>query len=168
MRITMIAGPAVLSLVLAVSLPASASVQTELDHVVTRVNSRIITRTDVERARQLQLVDDIASDDAARRCLEDRVLVLTEIARVAPVAPIGDDELAERRAEWVTRVGGSDRAAELLTDAGMSGPSLQQWFRDDVKIRSYLKRQFGAGAESDRAKAQADWLLRLRLRAGLR
>ena len=168
MRMTTIAVPALLWLVLAVSAPVHAGAQTELDHIVARVNNRIITNTDVEHARQLQLVADTASDDATRRCLEDRILVLTEIARVAPVAPAGDDELAERRSEWVARVGGSGRAAELLTAAGMSDPSLQQWFRDDVRIQSYLKRQFGAGPESDRAKAQADWIARLRQRAGLR
>ena len=54
--------------------------QAELDHIVGRVNDRIITQSDVREARALRLVDDPSSDDAARVCLENRLLILGEIA----------------------------------------------------------------------------------------
>ena len=136
-------------------------VQIELDRIVSRVNGRIITQSDVRQARALKLVDDTSSDDAARRALENRWLILAEIARGAPLPPASAGELAARRSEW---------QASGLADpgsAGMADPELQTWLRDDLRIRAYLARQFGMLPESDRARARAEWLTRLRQRAEL-
>ena len=54
----------------------------------------------VAQARDLTLVDDTSSDDAVRRALEDRWLILNEIGRGAPLSPASDAGLAARRGEW--------------------------------------------------------------------
>jgi hypothetical protein len=138
----------------------------ELDRILGEVNNRIITSSDVRQARVLHLVPDVSSDETVRRALEERLLILGEISRGAPVA-VTDVEVAARRAAWEARAGGRDRAAALAADAGMSEPALQTWMRDDARIQAYLQHQFGAMPDPQRPRATTDWLLRLRQRAGL-
>jgi hypothetical protein len=152
---------------LVVGTARRASAQIELDRIVARVNDRIITQSDVRQARLLRLVDDTSSDEAVRRSLENRLLILGEISRAAPLAPATDAETAARRAEWERLVGGGARLPALLDQAAMSEQSLQTWLRDDVRIQSHLKRQFGSVPDADRTKYQAEWIARLRQRAGL-
>jgi hypothetical protein len=149
------------------SVTRAATAQVELDRILGEVNSRIITETDVRQARALQLVDDVSSEASVRRALEERILVLGEITRSAPVV-VTDADLAARRGAWEARVGGSDRARAMLAGAGMSEAALQTWLRDDARIQVYLKRQFGVVPDTDRQRATTDWLLRLRQRAGLK
>jgi hypothetical protein len=147
--------------------PASP-VQAELDHIVGRVNDRIITQSDVRQARALRLVDDTSSDDATRASLENRLLILSEIARSAPVPTPTPEDVAARRAAWERTVGGADRARQLLNESGMSENRLDAWFRDDGRVDAYLDRQFGSLPAAERSRATADWLARLRQRAGLK
>jgi hypothetical protein len=142
--------------------------QAELDHIVGRVNDRIITQSDVRQARMLRLVDDPSSDAATRVCLENRLLILGEIARSAPVATPTPEDVAARREAWERAVGGRDRARLLLSQMGMSDGVLQAWFRDDGRVDAYLDRQFGSLPGAERSRATADWLARLRQRAGLK
>ena len=143
----------------------STSAQAELDRIVARVNNRIITQSDVRQARLLRLVDDTSSDDSVCRGLENRMLILAEIARAAPLPPTTDAELSARRAEWESRLG--SKPADLLNQAAMSENALQMWLRDDLRIQAHLKRQFGSVPDAERAKATAEWVTRLRQRAGL-
>jgi hypothetical protein len=142
--------------------------QAELDHIVGRVNDRIITQSDVREARALRLVDDPSSDDAARVCLENRLLILGEIARSAPVATPTSADVAARREAWERTVGGAVRARHLQSEVGMSDGLLQAWFRDDGRVDAYLDRQFGSLPAAERSRATSDWLARLRQRAGLK
>jgi hypothetical protein len=50
----------------------------------------------------------------------------------------------------------------------MSEEDLQSWLRDDLRIRAYLRRQFGMLPEADRARATSEWIARLRQRADVR
>src|SRR5262245_9794586 len=150
---------------LVIGTSREAKAQAELDRIVARVNNRIITQSDVRQARMLRLVEDTTSDDATQRCLENRMLILSEIARAAPLAPNTDAARAAQRAEWERQLGGSP--ADLLSKAAMSEQALDLWLRDDVRIQAHLKRQFGDVSDPDRAKATADWVARLRQRAGL-
>ena len=138
----------------------------ELDHIVSRVNGRIITQSDVNQARLLRLVPDASSDDAVRVALENRLLILGEIARGNALPPATDQEIAERRAEWLRGVG--DNTGELLARARMSESALDAWLKDDLRVRAYLTRQFGGIPESDRVRPTEEWLGRLRQRAGLK
>jgi len=149
---------------LGAAMPVQASPQVELDRIVSRVNGRIITASDVRQCRQLKLVDDVSSDAAAQRALENRWLILAEMNRAAAVAPPSDADVAARRAEWVATLGGSPN----LAASGMAENELRAWLRDDLRIRAYLNRQFGTMPEADRSRATGDWLGRLRERADLR
>ena len=142
--------------------------QAELDHIVGRVNDRIITQSDVREARALRLVDDPSSDDAARVCLENRLLILGEIARSAPVATPTSADVAARREAWERTVGGAVRARHLQSEVGRAEGRLQAWFRDDGGVEAYLYRQFGSLPAAERSRATSDWLARLRQRAGLK
>jgi len=140
--------------------PAS---QVELDRILSRVNGRMITESDVRRARALKLVDDTSSDSAVQRELEDRILILTELGRGAAMPPPSDAEVAARRAAWAASFGGDVTGA--IARAGMSENDLQAWLREDLRIRAYLARQFSGVPDGDRARATGEWLSRLRQRA---
>lgn len=142
------------------------SAQVEIDRVVSRVDGRIITQSDIRQARTLKLVDDTATDDATRRALENRLLVLNELRRMAPLPPASDDDVRGRRSEWVSALGGAS-TDDLLRQGAMTEPDLDGWMRDDLRIRAYLQRQFGMLAGAERERAIADWLTRLRQRADL-
>jgi hypothetical protein len=157
-----------LGLLIAAALGPIVRAQTELDRIVSRVNNRIITRSDIRQARMLQLVANAGSDEAVRRELENRMLILTDAARAAPFAPTTAADLAERRRQWESRLGGPSAAAKLLSEAGMSDAALMSWLADDLRIRAYLDRQFATVPESDRSGAVSAWTNRLRQRAGLR
>jgi hypothetical protein len=145
---------------------ATVDAQAELDRIVSRVNNRIITSSDVRQARLLRLVDDTSSDESTRRALENRILILGDMTRLSGLPPTTDEDLGARRRQWESRVGG--RGAELLNKAGMSEKGLSAWLSDDLRIQAYLERQFGGLPEGDRSRAADDWIGRLRQRAGLR
>jgi hypothetical protein len=149
----------------AVGLPASAGAaarpagtQIELDRILSRVGGRIVTQSDVRQARDLRLVEDTSSDEAVRRALEDRWLILNEIGR-APVASPSDEDVAARRNLWEARGG--------RPDGGMDDTAVQAWLRDDLRISAFLDRQFGSLPEAERGRARDEWLARLRARADL-
>jgi hypothetical protein len=145
-----------------------AHAQAELDRIVTRVNNRIITLSDVRQARMLHLVDDTSSDESTRRALENRILILNDLSRSSGLPPTTGDELTARHQQWEARVGGRSRGAQLLDEAGMTEKGLDAWLSDDLRIHAYLQRQFGTLPEADRSRAAGDWIARLRQRAGLR
>jgi hypothetical protein len=142
--------------------------QVELDRVVVRVGTRVITHSDLRQAMLLKLCDDVSAEAVVQRCLEDRWLILGEIERSAPLPPASESDLASRRAVWERRVGGAAAVPGLLSKAGMGESALQAWLRDDLRIQSYLDRQFEAVPPADRARATSEWINRLRQRARLK
>lgn len=142
--------------------------QVELDRIVVRVGTRVITLSDVRQAMLLKLVEDASSEATCQRSLEDRWLILEEIRRSPSLPPGSESDLASRRAAWEQRVGGSAAAAGLLTKTGMNEASLQAWLRDDLRIQAYLSRQFEAVPAAERGKMTSEWLSRLRQRAQLK
>jgi hypothetical protein len=153
---------------LVVGLAARPLAQTELDRVVVRVGGRAITRSEIRLARALKLVGDSSSDEACQRQLEDRLLALGEVTRLLAGVTVGDDAVAARRTQWEQGLGGGDPARKLLAQYEMSDAELSTWFRDDLRVATYLDRQFGTLPAADRAKATSDWFARLRQRADLR
>ena len=139
--------------------------QVQLDRILSHVNGRVVTESDVRQARALKLVADVSSDGAAQRGVEDRFLILGEMNRSTPIAPPTDADIAAQRSSWAASLGPD--VAGLLAKNGMSDADLQAWLRDDLRIRAYLKRQFGMLPEGDRVRATDDWLARLRQRADL-
>lgn len=158
----------VLGVSAAPQLPTVVGAQIVLDHTLAHVNGHIITESDVRQARVLKLVADTTSDAAIQRALEDRTLILEEIARTAtPLPPQTEAAFDARLREWQASLGGETRASGLLGDRTMSESGVEAWLRDDLRIRAYLARQFGSLPETDRTKTTSDWLGRLRQRAGL-
>ena len=153
---------------LAYASAGPAGPQVELDRIVARVGGRVITHSDVRQAMLLKLVDDVSTEAAAKRCLEDRWLVLEEMKRGAPLPPGSESEFASHRAAWEQRVGGPSAVPGLLAKASMSETALQAWLRDDLRIRAYVGRRFGDLPEADRARANTDWIGQLRLRARIK
>jgi hypothetical protein len=155
----------------AVSL-AAAAWQVTVDRVLRRINGEIITLSDVRQARTLKLYGSAlgsgdASDAAILRELENRVLVLAEVARAALPDPTGA-ERAARRAAWERSLGAGADAAALLERHGLTSAGLDDWCRNDLRIDRYLTERFKAVAEPDRARAIGQWIDGLRARAGLK
>ena len=146
-----------------------ASAQTVLDKVLSNVNGQVITQLDVRQARmlKLQLVTGPAVEDAeVLRGLENRRLVLAEVAHVSLPAPSSAD-LASRRLDWQTALGSPADLPALLDRAGLNDAGLSGWLRDDVRIQQYLGQRFGGVREADRPAEIARWLATLREHAGL-
>jgi len=157
----------IIACVLLLTAPVAAASQVALDRIVTRVAGRIVTESDIRQARLLQLVGEADADAAVQRALENRILMLAEIARMPSLPPTTDAALRQHRAAWERRMGGPDRARQSLAEVAMDEASLDAWFRDDLRIEAHLARQFGGVPEADRARAVRDWVTRLRARAGL-
>ncbi len=144
---------------------AWAQPQVELDRIVARVGARVITKSDLHQAMMLRLVDDVSSEQAVQRCLEERWLILDEIGKGAPLPPHSESDLASHRAAWERRVGGAGAVPGLLSKAGLNDAALQAWLRDDLRIQAYVDRQFATVSSADRPKAREEWIGRLRPRA---
>lgn len=149
-----------------VAIPASVIAQVELDRIVSRVGGRIVTHSDIRQARLLRLVEDVESDLAVQRALETRYLILQELQRAAPLPSMSAEQVESRRAEWTATLAGA-AVGDLLRQNGMSDADLDAWLRDDLRIRAYVRRQFGMLGDAERAQAVADWVSRLRQRAEL-
>lgn len=154
----------------AVIASAAPSRAQEIDKVLSRVNDDVVTVSDVWRARMLKLVPAqgaaaASSDAAVQRELENRHLMLAEVARFSMPPPTAD-QLNTRRNAWRTKFGGAD-PSDLLTKTGMTTATLDDWLRDDARIDAYLAQQFTQTDPSARSTAIANWLDGLRRRAGL-
>jgi hypothetical protein len=159
---SMIAAAAVMIVALT-SIPARAQ---EIDKVLSRVNDNVVTVSDVWRAKTLKQVAPTATtDDAVQRELEDRALMLTEVARFS-IPPPSADQLAARRSAWRAKFAAGE-AETLLARTGTTAANLDDWLRDDARIDAYLTQQFTQPDATVRAIAIRNWLDVLRRRAGL-
>src|SRR5687767_13471010 len=87
--------------VLGGSVPAGQEV---IDKVLSRVNGQIVTLSDLRQCRSLKLLTvDADTDDAYQRELENRLLILRELARSKGVDP-DKAAIAARRREWETLI----------------------------------------------------------------
>ena len=108
MRARSIAASGGLCLLMLLAVTAVVHTQAELDRIVARVNNRIITQSDVRQARMLQLVDDTSSDEATRRALENRILILGDLSRSSSLPPMSGDDVGRGmnsgKREWAAAV----------------------------------------------------------------
>jgi hypothetical protein len=143
--------------------------QVVIDRVVSRVNGEIITQSDIRQARLLKLfpnLDAASPDDAIRRALENRALLLAEARRATTPDPSADRRAAWRRT-WEASVGGGD-LTNLLQRAGMTDTSLDDWCRNDLRIEDFLAERFKSVPEAERPREVDSWIAMLRVRAGLK
>jgi hypothetical protein len=168
---------AALGVVLVAAAPAASSFakasegqQVVIDKVVSRVNGEVITQSDIRQARLLRLfprLDAGSPDEAIRRALENRALVLAEVRRATMPDPAPDRRAAWRRS-WETSLGSGVDLPPLLQRAGMTDTALDDWCRNDLRIEDFLAERFKAVPEAERAHAADVWVNDLRRRAGLK
>jgi hypothetical protein len=128
-------------------LAADVEAQQLLDRVVARVNGAAITLTDVNAAIGLGMIEVVGPErpqDAARRQLIDRQLILAEVARFAPPEPDAaaiDAEVAAMKAR------ASGRFDTLLQSTGLDEQRIRELARDTLRIQAYLIQRFGANVQ---------------------
>lgn len=147
-----------------------APMQVVIDKVVSRVNGEVITQSDIRQARLLKLFPHLGADspdDAIRRALENRALVLAEARRVTTPDPSADRRAAWRRT-WQASLGSGVDLSSLLQRAGMTETGLDDWCRNELRIDDFLAERFKAVPEADRARQTDAWITMLRTRAGLK
>jgi hypothetical protein len=126
-----------------------------IDRVLAVVDGALITQSDVLRAVRLGLVRVGPAADPVPPTLDaliERRLMLAEVDRYAPPDPA--DALVDKAFEAVReRVGNSELEAALL-QTGAGAEQLRLFFRDDLRIESYLQQRFGSIQPSEAEIAQ--------------
>ena len=152
-----------------VALAGSASAGQEvIDKVLSRVDGQIVTLSDLRQSRSLKLVTvEAETDDAYQRELENRLLILREVARSSGLDP-DQTAVAARRREWEAQIGTGAAVNERLAKAGMSADALDSWLANDLRIKAYLDQRFSATPSQERQTVIRHWIDMLRQRAGLR
>jgi hypothetical protein len=148
----------------AVAAPESARAQVEIDRTLSTFSGQAVTTGDVRRARVLKLMPVTTSDEAIQTALENRRLMLLEIARIPQPDPTAAEKAAQRRI-WEERLGAGANVAALLAQAGMSAAMLETWMAEEARIDKYQAQRFGSASEP--AAAVNTWIQGLRRKAGL-
>lgn len=122
-----------------------------IDRILAVVTGQIITKTDVDAARALGLIevragDAQSADDAALQALIDRVLMLSEVRRVVPRQPT-EAAITARVAAIRERFASSAALQQALDASGISEPVIRIYAEDDVSLAAYLDERFSAAAE---------------------
>jgi len=141
-----------LALVAALMMFGAQTASAEIiDRILAVVSGQIITKTDVEAARTLGLIEARAgesqsSDEAALQALIDRVLMLSEVRRVVPREPTEADITA--RVEAIRQRFPSPAALQqALAATGISEPVIRIFAEDDLSLAAYLDERFSAAAQ---------------------
>jgi hypothetical protein len=180
-----------LILLVAVLMFGASSVSAEIiDRILATVAGQIITKSDVEAARSLGLIQPAVAesqspDEAALQALIDRVLMLNEVRRVVPRAPTAA-AMTARIAEIRSRFPSQAALQQALAASGIDEAVLRIYAEDDLSLASYLDERFSAAAQptdqevlqagqDNRAKLAAErrrtlvnaWIAELRRRADI-
>lgn len=153
---------------MAIVLSAAPAAQAvEIDRTLQHVYSTPIMASDIRQVKLLRLLPDIEmSDDRLLVTLENRLLLLREVGRAAVAQP-SPAAIAARRQTWSRGWPAGTDLPSLMAKAGMNDQALDGWFRDDLRIATFLDMRFGATADEARATRLADWVAELRRRANL-
>lgn len=134
----------------AAQVAPSASGEVLLERTLAIVGGAVITQSDVDLARALDLAPPAtAPSEPWLDRLIDRMLMLHEVARFAPPEPSA--EAVQAALAPVVARGGAN-LAETLKAAGATPARLEAWIRDDLRIAAYLGQRFaspGAPGEAD-------------------
>ena len=152
---------------LVLAAPPLRAQQVELDRTLERIYDSVVTTSDVRQVRILKLAEGGADTDAvAQTTIENRLLIMRELARGAVPEPT-PERIAEKREAWRKTWPASTDIPALLARAGMSTQALDGWFRDELKIEAFLAVRFPQIADTRRAERIANWINDLRRRANL-
>ena len=147
--------------------PALHAQQVEVDRTLERVYGSVVMSSDVRQVRMLKLAEGAAdSDAAAQTTIENRLLILRELSRGTVTEPAAD-RIAEKREAWRRTWPASTDIPALLARAGMSSQALDGWFRDELRIETYVTERFPQSADPRRPERIAAWINDLRRRANL-
>ena len=140
-----------------------------IDRIMAVVSGQPITLSDVTAARQFGLVPVPAGTaDPIAYTLErliERRLILAEVERFQPPEP-DPIEMTLRIDELVVRAGSPAAFEKALAVVGMTQDQVRRYFRDNLRIATYLNQRFGATtAEAEREAAIKTWTAELRRRA---
>jgi hypothetical protein len=137
-----------------------------IDRVLALVAGDVITRSDVQAARDLQLVAPDPAGDPTRAVLTaliDRALVLAEVERYAPPEPAPSE--IDRRIQSVEARFPTPQAFEAsLASAGLEETHLRERLRQDLRIDAYLGARF---PPEGRDALVREWIAGLRRRADI-
>ena len=157
-------------IVLALLLMSVHAIHAEvIDRIMAVVGGRPITLSDVTAARQFGLIQAPAGTaDANAYTLDrliDRTLILAEVERFQPPEP-DPVEMTLRMDALERRLGSAAALDKALAVVGMTADQLRRYFRDDLRIATYLNQRFGATtAEAERQALIKTWTSELRKRA---
>lgn len=145
---------------LAAVVPVGAQV---LDRVMARVDSVVITRSDVRAAIGFGLATAVQGPDPDRAALPqliERQVILAEVARFPPPEPTDllVAELVERMKEWAGL-----ELETLVASTGSDDERIRELARETLRIRAYLRQRFGAAATLEDAEVRR-WLQEARTR----
>jgi hypothetical protein len=144
-----------------------AARQVELDRTLQRVYETPIMASDVRRVRMLRLTSSAGgSDEEVLTVLENRLLVLREVARGAVAEPSAV-MIKSRRDAWASAWPPGTDVTALMARSGMTDQALNGWFRDELIIETYYDQRFGQANDARRAERIAEWTRDLRRRANL-
>lgn len=154
--------------VLAAASAVRAQQPIEIDRTLLKVYDTAIMASDVREARLLKLVPEADAGDAAvQRALENRLLILHEMARVQPVDP-GRDVVAARKQRWTSAWPAGTDIPAIMTRCGTTEQALDGWFRTELQIAAFMNDKFGAPGDAGRDAKVNDWIADLRRRANLK
>jgi hypothetical protein len=140
-----------------------------IDRIMAVVSGQPITLSDVTAARQFGLVQvPPGTPDPNAYTLDrliERTLILAEVERFQPPEP-DPVEMTIRMDELGRRLGSAAAFDKALAVVGMTRDELRRYFRNDLRIATYLNQRFGATtAEAERQAAIKTWTSELRKRA---
>ncbi len=146
---------------------ASGAAQVEIDRTLQRVYGTAIMFSDVREAILLKLLPEAgAGESAVLTALENRLLMLREVSRAASAEP-DQGAIAARRRTWTASWPPGTDLPALMARAGTTDQALDGWFRDDLRMTTYVDQRFGVQADAARAGRIAEWVTELRRRANL-
>jgi hypothetical protein len=143
--------------------PASAEI---IDRILAVISGQILTRSDVEAAVSLGVVEPPPGRDriaAGLDALIDRVLMLNELRRVVPPEP-GSAAIDARLDRMRSRFESPAALSRVLAASGIDETVLRIYAADDLRLSSYLEERFsGAAQPTDEEVRQAGEAARQRL-----
>jgi hypothetical protein len=127
-----------------------------IDRVLAILPGQIITRSDVEAAIELGLVEAPVDRDrlaGGLAALIDRVLMLNEVRRVQPPEPSGS-AVDARVARIRQRFGSPDEMSRVLASSGIDESILRLYAADDLRLATYLDERFSAASQPTEAEVR--------------
>jgi hypothetical protein len=127
-----------------------------IDRVLAILPGQIITKSDVEAALELGLVEAPSGSEPLAGGLAaviDRVLMLNEVRRVQPPEP-PSSTIDARIARIRQRFSSPDEMLRALAASGIDEAVLRIYAADDLRLATYLDERFSAASQPTEAEVR--------------